>query len=101
MFSSVVTPDSRILRVFRLTEAGEEPLAPPAGQTRRIAATLTSPSEDRLRELAVKFLAFGWADETVKPTSIRVEVWEEKFDPLRMTLTAEPLLEVEVERPIQ
>jgi hypothetical protein len=54
-----------------------------------------------LRELAVKFLAFGWADETVKPTSIRVEVWEEKFDPLRMTLTAEPLLEVEVERPIQ
>jgi hypothetical protein len=99
MFSSVVSPRSRVLHVYRRTEKGEVAVPPHARQARRVSAVLTCPTTQRLRELADKLVVSRATDESEESNGLRLEVLQEKFDPLHMTLTTEPLLEVIIERP--
>jgi hypothetical protein len=99
MFSSVISPSSRVLHVYRLTEKGEIPVPPHPRQARRVFAVLTAPTSQRVRELAGKLIVPSATDESEKSNGLRLEVVQENFDPLHMTLATEPLLEVNIERP--
>jgi hypothetical protein len=51
-----------------------------------------------LHELAGKLIVPSATDESEKSNGVRLEVAQENFDPLHMTLTTEPLLEVIIEQ---